>query len=172
MRQSDWRELKMYRCFFLSTELLIRFFVCVDDSPFIEKLFLNLYSIQSHVLNASFSLKSQKKKSIITGKTVTNLHRNEHFLFVWSGTKHYFSLLFPFFFSSITILTMQLNDTQHLSEWIHEITCPKSYPSPLTARWEKWWFYHHLLRKRQIRIHDHNISLHNLSVSWRIINLY
>lgn len=171
MRQSGWRELKMYRCVFLSTELLIRFF-CANDSSFIEKLFLNLYSIQSHVLSASFSLKSQKKKKITMGKTVTNLHRNEHFLFVWSSTKHYFSLLFQFFFSSITILTMQLNDTQHLSEWIHEITCPKSYPGPLTASWEKWWLYHHLTCKRQIRIHDHNISLRNLSVLWRIINLY
>ena len=54
----------MYRCVFLSTELLIRFF-CVDDSSFIEKLFLNLYSIQSHVLRASFSLKSQKKKALL-----------------------------------------------------------------------------------------------------------
>lgn len=172
MRQSGWRELKMYRCVFLSTELLICFF-CADDSSFIEKLFLNLYSMQSHVLSASFSLKGQKKKkNIIMGKAVTNLHRNEYFLFVWSSTKHYFSLLFLFFFSSITILTMELNDTQHLSEWIHEITCPKLYSGPLTASWEEWWLYHHLIWKKQIRIHDHNISLHNLSVLWRIINLY
>lgn len=54
----------MYRCVFLSTELLICFF-CADDSSFIEKLFLNLYSIQSHVLSASFSLKSQKKKTLL-----------------------------------------------------------------------------------------------------------